>query len=58
MELAGVDVQTEGSEGGVLGREEGSMEPNWYLEESALELVRGSVFENVEMNFSELIVEV
>lgn len=57
LALAGIDEATKDPEGGVLGREPDSQEPNGYLEESALDLVRDSVYENVEMDFNQLIVE-
>jgi hypothetical protein len=57
LALAGIDESTEDPEGGLLGREQDGQEPNGYLEESGLNLVRDTIFDNVEMNFNELIVE-
>lgn len=57
LKLAGINEQTEDPAGGTLGREADGKEPNGYLEEAAMGLVQGPVFERVEMNFNELIIE-
>src|SRR5690625_421954 len=53
LSLAGITGNTEDPHGGVIGREKDGKEPNGYLEESAMGLVQGLIFSNLEMDFNE-----
>lgn len=48
LELAGINIQSKNPEGGVFRREEGSMQPNGVLEETALDAIH-SVFPKQEL---------
>lgn len=54
LTLAGVDENTQEEEGGVIGRIEGSNEPNGYLEEGSMITVQSHIAPKMEMDHVKL----
>ncbi len=57
LELAGIDDRTSNPPGGIIGRIEGSNEPNGYLEEGAISIVQGALVPRIKINYAEMINE-
>src|SRR5699024_12362911 len=54
LALAGIDANTPDAEGGVIGRVEGTKEPNGYLEEGSLIAAQGKIASGMEMDHFKL----
>ncbi|CAM2936482.1 amidohydrolase [Salinicoccus roseus] len=55
LEMAGIDEQTPDPEGGIIGRVEGTNEPNGYLEETPIMALQKKMFQNNKMNPMEVL---
>lgn len=53
LELADITTDTPDPEGGIIGREEGSSEPNGYLEEAAMLMAQKLMAARIKLNISE-----
>ncbi|WP_121616501.1 amidohydrolase [Virgibacillus halodenitrificans] len=54
LQLAGIDESTPDEEGGVIGRVEGTREPNGYLEEGSLLAMQQTLFQDIKTDIVEL----
>lgn len=54
LKLAGIDENTPDEDGGVIGRIEGTREPNGYLEEGSMMSLRKNAFSDINMDYVQL----
>lgn len=54
LHLAGINEDTPDEEGGLIGRVEGSNEPNGYLEEGSIQLLKKEMFSGTTMDYAQL----
>lgn len=54
LDLAGVTSETVNPEGGVIGRCEGTQEPNGYFEEAAMKCVQGVISKRIDAGLTDM----